>query len=374
MVVNNWCEFFFEKIAMNRPKGYTARMRKGIPLLVLLMVVTALVLLFVFFKREGKTPQLPRENFNAHASARPELDVLETPGFWEQTNEVITPDGQTNHTTAVSYATWGLKGHHLLVESEVKAGDNMKHNLVVKHFNELAPTNQYQSVWFQDDGLVQGFAGNWRAKQGRLDWGLIYPGDIPGLEFTMTETFPKPTEKVFTYHITEQGKPISNGRSTAKFIGETIPQPPRAFPPVPEMTRLGRAGIWEELQIIKHANGDINLKGQSRMRWTRSGRCLINEGVVYTEERPEYFLWVKTWDAVEKLYRYAYFFEDGPVHHFVGEWNPQAKSIHWRSIQPPGAIEITEFVQEATERSWTFTVQDGSNRTRGSGTSKFISK
>ena len=76
---------------------------------------------------------------------------------------------------------WGLKGHHLLIESEVRAGDNMKHNLVVKHFNELAPTNKYQSVWFQDDGLVQGFAGNWRANQGRLDWRAHFPKQHPGL-------------------------------------------------------------------------------------------------------------------------------------------------------------------------------------------------
>ena len=131
------------------------------------------------------------------------------------------------------------------------------------------------------------------------------------------------------------------------------------------MARLGQAGVWEELQTIKHASGDVKLKGQSRMRWTRSGRCIINEGVVYTENGPEYFLWVKTWDAVEKHYRYAYFFEDGPVHHFVGQWNPQAKSIHWQSIQPPGAIEIREFVKQRGERSWTFTVMDGSNTTLG---------
>ena len=69
---------------------------------------------------------------------------------------------------------------------------------------------------------MQGFAGNWRANQGRLDWGLIFPSDIPGLEFTMTETFPKLTEKIFTYNITERGQAISNGRSTANFLGETI--------------------------------------------------------------------------------------------------------------------------------------------------------
>ncbi len=340
--------------------------KKGIKLLVLLVLAGC-------GKDNTETSQ-PRENFNANTSARPELNVFETPGFWEQANKVITPDGKTNLTTAVSHATWGLKGHHLLIESEVRAGDNMKHNLVVKHFNELAPTNQYQSVWFQDDGLVQGFAGNWRANQGRLDWGLIFPSNIPGLEFTMTETFPKLTDKIFTYNITEKGQAISNGRSTANFLGETIDQPPRAFPPLPEMARLGQAGVWEELQTIKSDSGDVKLKGQSRMRWTRSGRCLINEGVVYTENRPEYFLWVKTWDAVEKHYRYAYFFEDGPVHHFVGQWNPQAKSILWQSVQPSGAIEIREFVKQRGERSWTFTVMDGPNRNSGSGTSKFISK
>ena len=157
---------------------------------------------------------------------------------------------------------------------------------------------------------MQGFAGNWRANQGRLDWGLIFPSDIPGLKFTMTETFPKLTEKIFTYNITEQGQAISNGRSTANFLGETIDQPPRAFPPVPEMARLGQAGVWEELQTIKHASGDVKLKGQSRMRWTRSGRCHQRRRGLH-RKRAGIFLWVKTWDAVEKHYRYATF-EDGP--------------------------------------------------------------
>ena len=211
----------------------------------------------------------------------------------------------------MSHATWGLKGHHLLIESEVRAGENMKHNLVVKHFNELASTNQYQSVWFQDDGLVQGFAGNWRPNQGRLDWGLIFPSNIPGLEFTMTETFPKLTDKIFTYNITEQGQAISNGRSTANFLGETIDQPPRAFPPLPEMARLGQAGVWEELQTIKHGSGDVKLKGQSRMRGRAVAGVLSTKAGIHRKPAGIFFMG-KNLGCGGKHYRYAYFYEDGP--------------------------------------------------------------
>ena len=51
----------------------------------------------------------------------------------------------------------------------------------------------------------------------------------------------------------------------------------------------------------------------------------------------------------------------------------QAKSIHWQSIQPPGAIEIREFVKQRGEELDLYRhgrLQPNS----GSGTSKFISK
>ena len=139
--MNNLREIIFEKIASLFPRSYTEPCEKGIKLLVLLVLVGC-------GKDKTETSQ-PRENFNANASARPELNVFETPGFWEQVNEVITPDGKTNRTTAVSHATWGLKGHHLLIESEVRAGENMKHNLVVKHFNELAPPTNTRAYGFR---------------------------------------------------------------------------------------------------------------------------------------------------------------------------------------------------------------------------------
>ena len=60
--------------------------KKGIKLMVLLVLVGC-------GKDKTETSQ-PRENFNANASARPELNVFETPGFWEQANKVITPDGK----------------------------------------------------------------------------------------------------------------------------------------------------------------------------------------------------------------------------------------------------------------------------------------
>ena len=56
-------------------------MKKGIKLLVLLVLAGC-------GKDKTETSQ-PRENFNANASARPELNVFETPGFWEQVNNCL---------------------------------------------------------------------------------------------------------------------------------------------------------------------------------------------------------------------------------------------------------------------------------------------
>ena len=71
--MNNLREIIFEKIASFFLASYTGPVKKGIKLLVLLVLVGC-------GKDKTETSQ-PRENFNANASARPELNVFETPVF-----------------------------------------------------------------------------------------------------------------------------------------------------------------------------------------------------------------------------------------------------------------------------------------------------
>ena len=318
-------------------------------------VVSVLIIVLGCGNKDGAA-KVKAEDFSSKSSARSELDVFETAGYWSQLNEVLTPGNKTNHTTTLSYAYWGLKGHNLLVEMEIKSGQNKKYNLVVKNYNELASENPYQCVWFQDDGLVQGFAGSWDANTAELQWHLSYPKDAQDIRFNMTESFPKPSEKSFSYKILEKEQLVSQGSSKGRYIGDTLGSSTAIAVPIPEMARLGRAGVWEESQEINHPNGTVKLSGQSRMRWTRSGRALINEGVIFTKGKPDYYMWIKTWDAVARHYGYVYFFEDGPIHYFIGDWKPEEEAIVWRCMQPDSAILIKESLKQSGRRDWTFTV------------------
>tara|TARA_B100001971_G_C18213692_1_gene552425 strand:- start:288 stop:1364 length:1077 start_codon:yes stop_codon:yes gene_type:complete len=343
-------------------------------------------------KKKDDPAAFPVETFDAEQAARSELAVFEKVGCWEQTVEGLDSDGKTNRTEALMFVDWGLKGHHLLAETQIQSSGNFnflrlrlrsgsteaeirpaeysKHNLVIKFFNELAKTNPYQSVWVQD-GLIYGFSGTWDNGSKQLNWHLTYPLGSPDVQLNILEKYPEKNRKIFSFEVLDKGRAISKGKIEAKHRSGAQKEKGVSSSPSPEIARLGREGVWRESQTIPHDDGSIVIKGQSRMRWTRDGRALINEGVLYTEGRPEYYLWVKTWDAVGKLYRYAYFFEDGPVHHYVGEWNPVSESIKWQSTHPEGAIVITESLKQPDKRTWTVMVKEGKWVTQGSGESWF---
>jgi len=335
---------------------------------------------------------LPQETFDAKQAARPELDVFEKVGCWDQTIEGLTSDGATNRTEALMFVDWGLKGHHLITEtqiqssgnfnflrmrlrsgseeSEIQPADHSKYNLVIKNYNELAKERPYQSVWVQD-GLIYGFSGAWDNKSRQLDWHLIYPPGNSDVQLNVLEKYSEKNKKVLSFEVTDKGQVVSRGKIEGKHRSGGKKEKSFSVSPVPEIARLGRRGVWHESQTIPHDDGPIIIKGQSRMRWSRDGRSLINEGVLYTKGRPEYYLWIKTWDPVGRLYRYAYFFEDGPVHHYVGEWDSVSEAIKWQSAHPEGAILITEFLNQPNKRSWNIMVKEGKWVTQGSGKSWF---
>ena len=322
-----------------------------------------------------KVTSLPKSApLDARQAARPELKVLDNSGRWEQENQVVGADGVTNRTTAVIHASWALNGHCLLLETEVQGGHAKAHELIIKHFNtaEGAKHRPYQCTWFQDDGLVRGFTGNWDAKRSRLEWKPAYlPGAPEGMGFDMTEIYTGPESKVLDFQITEGGKLSIRGRSKARWTGPPVVKQ-HVAPLLKEHSRLGQGGLWKETQTTETAEGSETLSLISRLRWHGGGKFLVNEGVVDPDGTPEYFLWIKSWDNHDGVYRWAYIFQDGPVDHFVGYWEEDKKQILWRSIRPGLVVELKEQLETKDRRTWSFTVRDAQgNVQHGSGVSEY---
>ena len=141
------------------------------------------------------------------------------------------------------------------------------------------------------------------------------------------------------------------------------------------MQRLGRAGRWVESQTLAEGASVKELQSVSQMRWTRGGKFLINEGVTDPSGKKEYFMWVKTWDSVDGVYRWAYFWQDGRMDYFTGYWNAGKSQITWQTGNANMAVELREVLVKPTERSWTYDVHvDGGVVSSGSGSSKFEGK
>lgn len=300
-------------------------------------------------------------------AARAELRVLEDPGLWQLQNTVTDSGGQTNRNTATTQVSWAVNGHCLLLETEINIGGQKAYELVVKHYDSSATTNHYRSTWFQNDGLVRGFAGRWSPKQapGRLspkqalmEWEPIYLPSAPDdLGYRITEIFTGPREKQLHFQITAKGKISVEGRSSAKRTGPYARPTADPFPFSKELKRLGRDGIWKETQTVFEGGVTKDLEFLSHMRWSRGGKFLINEGVVDVEGTPKYFMWVKTWDTVDGVYRWAYFFQDGPVDHFTGYWDAAKQTITWHCARPGLAIALRESLLGPEKRSWVFEAQ-----------------
>jgi len=323
-------------------------------------------------RKEGSNSFIPDTN----ASARGELDVFGVPGNWVQLNELIDSTGTTNISSSAMYVRRALNGHFVLIESDTRTGFGSKQNFMVKHFDESANTNRYRSTWFSDDGTVQIFEGDWDAGVKKISWVPLFPSSSSRTNFSMSEIIIGKEEKILNIEISTKTNIISQLKSVIKYAGDASSSeaPPM---PSPEMARFGRAGIWEEIQTMELPDGTkMKLKGRSRMHWSRSGKELINEGALYRPDgtgKPSHFMWVKTWSPSQRIYRYLYFFEDGPVHHYTGMWEAASESILWRSAYTPGRrMEIRESIKNSRNRQWTMTAAEEGIITFGSGESRFV--
>lgn len=325
----------------------------------------------------GKSPVSelqPEVTFDLAKPARIELGVLGEPGLWKQDNMLVFPNAETNRFTATTQESWALRGNLLLLETEI-SGEQPGYELVVKNYNASAATNRYRCTWFYDDGLVRGYAGQWRPKQARMDWLPLYlSGAAKGFDIQMTEISTGPMKKQLDFQITINGKVTLSGLFKAKHAGNNVRPEEGSDPASKELGRLGRGGIWKETQTVSEGGATKNLELLNRMRWSRGGKFLINEGVVNQEGASEYFMWVKTWDAEDDVYRWAYFFQNGSIEHFTGRWDAAKQLITWHLVWPVSDLGkvLRERFLGPEKRSWTFEVQNASGIiATGSGGSQF---
>ena len=132
-----------------------------------------ILLLAAFGCGNSSDPKAPSAvSFDAAKPVRAELAVLEQEGLWEMDTSFVEHNAETeltktNHSTATMQVSWALNGHFLLLETQINSQPKA-YELVVKNMDTNDKVHPYRCTWFHDDGLVRGFAGNWRPKQARI--------------------------------------------------------------------------------------------------------------------------------------------------------------------------------------------------------------
>ena len=267
----------------------------------------------------GSAIEIPLLPASPSEPSHPRLKVLEEPGKWElvSTAKSVT---STNTNTGTLHAYWGLNGHCLILEAEMTnpAGE-ITYDLSVKHFNDQI--DHYHYTLIQDDGYVRGLIGKWKTQSTRMEWWSVYlPGAPSGVSQRIVEQQLTPSERKTNIDIVNNNQVELAGSVESKRVGEREAAP-ATQPATPELARLGTAGVWQEVESVMEEGKLITNRINGRSRWTRGGRALIYEGVIDNNGEGVYFMWVKTYDRMDGIYRFVYFFKDGPVDHLVGKWD-----------------------------------------------------
>ena len=304
----------------------------------------------------------------ATGPAIPELAMMEQPGQWEQRGEISYPDqNQTARFTATDQVYWGLAGRALMTESLYEVKDRGDGELSVKTYHNA--TGQYIQTLFTDRGHVVGFHGEWNELERAMTWQPFYPtNNSPPMTVVVRELLPAPGQKRIRSqyrHFTKMKKEV---RVESQRTGDG--PPPDAWDPGEPaheaLTVLGRAGTWMEQQVFKVGGEDMKTLIRGRARWAQKGRCLVFEGVIVESDLGEAgvpLMWVKTFDLDLKVFRYAYFWDNGGVDHFIGGWNPTNKKMTWRSTKTTGGSEdmshsLEETVEQPGVRRWKFKARE----------------
>ena len=369
--VNNWREFFFKK-----PVSYfLVAMAKRISGLFLILLVCGILFLFLS-KKEGESTSIETSlQINPDKPVHKEFGNLQQPGRWLMSTTLINNDGKINESIANAWVSWALNGHCQITETEVQTIHGKKYALDVTTLNRRSKSNRLHRIKFQDDGLVFGFLSRGINPQGVIDWEKYFPPQgVDGVRFELSERHLGGEKIESKFKVIKKGFPVKNGNSEMVFLGDVgSGRKIKSTPISAELRRLGKAGLWKDTQSLTTGNITKSVTMTNRMRWAWGGRALINEGVISSEgEEEELFLWVKTWDPVPKLYRYTYFYEDGPVHQFIGKWDEEGGMIKWASISPAGMYEMTEVFVNPAKRTYTMIIKIGDDTYTGQGMSDYL--
>ena len=308
--------------------------------------------------------------------AHSDMNVFQKPGLWVKQTSLFDIKGGIFNTASTTKIRWALNGRCQLIESRIESEKGNKYSLVVNTYRNSASKNKFKSTWFQDDGLVFGFVGDWNKEKTSLNWEKSFPPPgADGLQFNLKDVFSGTKEVQTEFSIKRRGFPLKKGESRLAYVRELNAKDRVESSPVcKELARIGKEGLWKDSQSLTRDadNKTQKISVVNRMSWSWGGRCLINEGLIGSGEEKEHFLWVKTYDPIQKMYRYAYFFEDGAVYQYLGKWDPVGKKIRWASIFPPGVAEISEHFLTEDKRTYTLIIKIGQDTFTGQGVSEYM--
>jgi len=312
---------------------------------------------------EGSDELPPR----ASTAALSELGVFEHPGVWEQTGRYNYPEAnRTMHFTATDHSYWTLGGRALMQETEYVVEDGEDHELTIKGWN--ATSKKYTYTLVTDTGRVVAYDGQWESMDRTMRWEIMHPTtNSLKMRVNFREVVPRPDRK----------RLLTEYRTFATVLKDVVvdcnregdyPGPDEADYGAPirkELRLLGEAGVWSERHFFKSGeDGETEMRIKGRARWAAGGHCLVYEGVVTQgDDVGAPLLWIKTYDSVVKVYRYAYFSTSGAVDHYVGRWDPEKKKMVWRcqhlnSSPSEMSSVIEETFAQSGYKTWTFKVRE----------------
>jgi hypothetical protein len=296
-----------------------------------------------------------------------ELEVFEQPGTWRQTGRFKYPEAnRTLRFTATDHSYWTLGGRALMQETEYAVKDSADHELTVKGWNTERERHTY--TLFTDTGRVVAFEGEWAGMDRTMRWEITHPTtNSLKINVNFREVIARPDRKRLltkyrTFATVLKDVAVDCHRE-GDFAGPD--EADYGTPAREELHLLGEAGTWGERQFFKQSDDtETEMRILGRARWAAGGHCLVYEGVV-TEGADEGapLLWVKTYDSVVKVYRYAYFAANGAVDHYVGRWDPAKNMMVWRcphlnSAPSDMSSVIEETFTVAGFKAWTFKVRE----------------
>ena len=306
----------------------------------------------------------------ASAAALSELGVFEQPGVWKQIGRYEYPENnRTMHFTATDHSYWTLGGRALMQETEYVVDDGEDHELTIKGWNTTSKKHTYTLI--TDTGTVLTYDGKWAGVDRTMHWEITHPNtNSLRANINFREIIPRPNRKRLLTEFRTFSKVFKDVVVDCNREGDYAgPDETDYGKPIHEelekLGKLGEAGIWGERQFFKIGDdSETEMRIKGRARWAAGGHFLVYEGVVTEgDDVGAPLLWIKTYDSLVKVYRYAYFSASGAVDHYVGRWDPKKNKMVWRcqhlnSSPSEMSSVIEETFAQPGYKTWTFKVRE----------------